>query len=280
MGNQTDTILVEQFLTNHPRDAARIIENLKTAEIVQLLNTMPEKLAGRAVSHLNIDTSVHYLQMISIEKTVAIIDTLPFDFVSLLIKRMPKDIQEKLLELISPETASFLNITLNYPEETIGAMMDPFVFTLCEDITVGEAMKRLQKQTEFNLYYIYILTSDHKLTGVLSITEIFRSKATQVLSSVMTKKVVKILVDIHYKLILKHPGWQDFHVLPVVDNNDIFQGIIEYSVLRRFEDSKVEGHSPKNLTAASSALGELYRLGIASLIHGASDIYNEPKSKI
>jgi hypothetical protein len=95
----------------------------------------------------------------------------------------------------------------------------------------------------------------------------------------MDKKVIKILADVKYKLILNHQGWQDYHVLPVVDKNNIFQGLLRYSVLRRLEERSVKNRLPQNLIAASSALGELYRLGLASLIRGASDFYGDTGDK-
>jgi magnesium transporter len=280
MGTQTDDVLIEHFLTNYPIDAVRIIENLNFDDIVKLLDTMPDYLATRIVSHLNIITSVNYLQMINIQKAAVIVDNLPLELVSTMIRSMPKDFRGLLLDSLSQKTSSFLSKTLSYPEGTVGAIMDPFVHTLYEDNTVAEALKFLKKQAKKDLYYIYILSRDQKLAGVLSIGELFRLKSDQLLSSVMNNKVIKILANVKYELILTHPGWQDLHVLPVVDDNNIFQGLIRYKVLRRLEEKGEKDRLPQNLIAASSALGELYRLGMASLIRGAADIYRKPDTKI
>jgi magnesium transporter len=279
MEAQTDYILIEQFLINHPEEAVRLIEQLKMDDIARLLDTLSDYLAALAIVHLNMVTSVNCLQMINIRKTVRIIEHLPLEIISVVIRNMPKDYQKLLLESIPQETSIFLNRALNYPAGTVGSIMDPFVYTLFEDISVADAMRFLKRQSDMNGNYTYILTRDHKLAGVISLSDLIRAKSNQLLGSIMNKMVVKILADVKHTLILSHSGWQEYHVLPVVDNNDNFQGILQYKILRHLEEGRVKSPVPQNLIKASSALGELYRIGITSLIQGASDLYNQSDKK-
>jgi len=275
MGKQPDDILIERFLTEHPEDAARILDYLQNDDIVALLNALPDYLAVRLISHLNISLSVNCLQMIDSLKAAGIINQLPLEIVTTLVRNMPAGVRESILMNVSKETSSFLSKTLNYPEGAVGALMDPILYVLYEDIKVAEALKLLTNQTDENLYYIYILSRDHKLTGVLTLYKLFRSKSELLLKSVMTNRVTKILADITSKAILNHPGWQDYHVLPVVDKDNILQGSLRYQVVHRYQESSTKSRLPQNLINASGALAELYRLGLASLIRGASEIYSE-----
>jgi len=280
MSRKTDNILIEQFLSIHPLDAVNIIEKLKIDEIISLLDSLPDQIAGSIVSHMNLNITINCLQIINFPKVAAIIENLPTTIIPMLLRRMPKDLREKILTAVSEEKSTFLKKTLNQPEDTIGSVMDSFVKTFYEDYTVADTLKDLKLHSGESFYYIYILSRDQKLVGILSIGDLLNAQYSQSLSLIMTKNVIKLLVDVKYKSVIDHPGWQDYHVLPVVDINNVFQGLLQYKLLRRLEEKNQKSRLPQNVAAASSALGELYRLGIAALIRGASEIQSESKSKI
>ena len=51
-------------------------------------------------------------------------------------------------------------------------------------------------------------------------------------------------------------------------------GKLSYMNMLRFETDDYKKSAQQNLMKARGALGELYRLGITSLIQGASDVYS------
>ena len=71
MAKQTDEILIEHYLNNHPEDAAQIVDNLNMEDIVSLFNVLPDDLAGRLFSHMNMGLAVNCLQMIETQKAKA-----------------------------------------------------------------------------------------------------------------------------------------------------------------------------------------------------------------
>jgi Mg/Co/Ni transporter MgtE len=280
MSKQTDDILIDQFITSQPLDVIRIIEKLKNDDIVPLLVSLPDHLAGIIVSHLNVNICLNCLQKISVRKVAGIIENLPTEIVPMIIRRLTKDFREKLLDALSKEKSIYLKRNLNQPEDTVGAVMDPFVKTFYEDFTVADTLEQLKQEPEKNFYYIYILSRNQKLTGILSISELLAVKSDLPLASIMKKKIIKIMADVKYKSVLNHRGWQDYNVLPVVDINNVFQGVLWNQSLRRLEEKNQKSRLPQNVVVASSALGELYRLGISGLIRGASELQSEFKNKI
>jgi magnesium transporter len=279
MGIQSDIILIEQFLSDHPTDAVRLIENMQLEDIGQLFETLPEDISAQVIARMNIVTSINSLQLISIQKTVAIIEYVPTEIVSIMMRNMSMNLQKEILESISPEKAAFLNQILTYPEGTVGSFMDPFVYTFFEDMSVTDALKIVKSNSEINENYIYIVTRNHHIAGVINVNELLRAKSDQSIATIMNRKVINIFADVKLKLIRTHPGWQDYPVLPVVDNKGILQGIVHYKNLSRYEEGEVKNRIPQHLAKTSSALGELYRIGMVSLIQGASTLYNQPEKK-
>lgn len=277
MGIQSDNILIEQFISDHPVEAVHLIENLKDGEIIQILDTLPDLSSTQVIAQMNMVTAINCLQSMPKGKAVAIIENLPMEFVSVLTRNFPGDLQKEILNSISKEKSIFLNRTLTYPEGTVGSIMEPFVYTFFEDMVVSDVIGILKNQSEKNEIYIYIVARNHKISGVITVSELLRAKSSLSLGTIMKPKVTKIFADIKLNLISDHPGWQEYPVLPVVDNNDILQGVLKYKILRRFEEGHTKKRVPQHLIKASGALGELYRIGMTSLIQGASTLYNQPE---
>jgi magnesium transporter len=276
---QSDTILIKKFLSDHPKEAVRLIEQQKDEEIAALLDALPDSISARVIAHMNMLNSINCLQIMTIPKVVAILENLALELVSALIRNISVNVQKEILESMTKEKSIFLNKTLTYPEGTVGSIMDPLVYTFFEDISVSNALKLWKNHAELNENYVYTVTRDHKIAGVLNLYELLRLKSDQLLGTVINRKVSKLFADVKLTLIQNHPGWQEQLVLPVVDDNNIIQGVLRYKILRRFEESRVKRVLPRHLMKTSSALGELYRLGITSLIQGAATLYNQHEKK-
>jgi magnesium transporter len=208
---------------------------------------------------------------------VAIIEHLPMELVSVLIRNISADLQNDILKSISREKSNYLNKTLTYQEGTVGSIMEPLVYTFFEDMVVSDVIGTLKNQSKKNEIYFYIVTRDHKLAGVITVSELLRAKSHRSLGTIMNPKVTKIYADTKLNLISDHHGWQEYPVLPVVDNKDILQGVLKYKIIRQLEEGHIKNRVPQHLVKASSALGELYRIGMTSLIQGASTLYNQPE---
>jgi len=274
MITKMDSLLIEQFILNHPDDVAGIIENMTGDEILHLLEILTENLSGKIVTFLNMNTAVQCLKAMKIEKAAKIIDTLTLNLAPALMRRLPKGPQDSILASLPKDKSVLIKRTLTYAEDTVGAIMDPSAFTIYIDNTVADVLNILKKQHGDDIHYLYIVSREYQLAGVLSINELFQLNSDQYVSTVMTTDVIKLQAEVNIKLILNHSGWNDHHILPVVDQNNILQGVLRFKTLRRLEGENIKKRSPQPMISASSALGELYRLGISSLLQGASEIYN------
>ncbi len=275
MITKMDSLLLEQFILNHPDDAAGIIENMTGDEILHLLERLPENLGAKILTFLNMSTAVQCLKAMKIEDVAKIIDKLTSNLAPALMRRLPIGSQDSILSSLPKDKSVLIKRTLNYSEDTVGAIMDPFVFAIYTDNTTADVLNILRKQQDDDIHYLYAVSRDFQLAGVLSINKLFQLNADQYVSTVMTTDVIKLQAEVNIKLILNHSGWNDHYVLPVVDQNNILQGVLRFKTLHRLEGKDIKKRSPQPMIEASSALGELYRLGISSLIQGASEVYNK-----
>ncbi len=183
---------------------------------------------------------------------------------------MGDELRERLLKALEPTAAEALRTLLSYPENTAGALMDPYLVTLPEDITVGEALKRSKASAQGILYYLYVTDRQRKLVGVTTLRELMRAASTDTVALVMHRDVAHLSASMHSEDIVRSPHWRDYHALPVVDEKGLFLGVIRYETLHRLQDELAQTTRAGGALDTVLALGELYWLGLAGMLRGAA----------
>lgn len=268
----SDRLLSYRFIKTHAIDAARILEGISVKETSVFLESALSSLSADVIKLFDPTTAVECLNTMNMKSCKAIVEQLPQELASVLLRRMKEGRIENILNLLTAEKAESLRSVLKYPEGTAGALMDPMVFTIPDDITVSEALKRIRRNPANVIYYIYILSREHRMVGFLNIRQLMLASSNDRISSIMLPSENKLSPQMAYRSILANPGWRELHALPVVDEKGIFLGAIGYRTLRLLEMEAEQAQQVKIKSDAGSALGELYWIGLSSLLKGAASI--------
>jgi magnesium transporter len=146
--------------------------------------------------------------------------------------------------------------------------VDPLILALPDDISVGEALQRVRAAPNNAIYYLYTIDRRRRLTGVVSLRDLMLADPADSLRSVVRTDVAQIPAAADRATIVAHPGWGEFHALPVVGHDGTYLGAIRYETLRRLE-MEVQARTER-LTPVSVAvsLSELYWVGLSGLLEG------------
>ena len=68
---------------------------------------------------------------------------------------------------------------------------------------------------------------------------------------------------------MNHPAWYEYRFIPVIDRAEKLLGTLPYKTTREATPEK-EGKLTKEILATSTALGELYRIGITGFLHSVA----------
>jgi magnesium transporter len=272
-----DRLLSLQFIRTHTAEAARSLEKLPAKDISSFLEKTPPALAADIIRSLNPADAGECLNSITPKPCAAIVEHLPLEIASVLLRRLEKIRHEEILSLLPAQKADLIKMTRQYSQGTAGALMDPQVFTLPDDISVSEALKRIQKKPQNIIYYLYILDRWHHLTGLLTILQLLSAEPNDSISSVMHQNRFILSPETTYRAILLNPGWSEMHALPVADKKGIFLGAIGYTTLRFLEREAEQWKAAQTKYDAGIALGELYWIGVSSFLKGAAFIVNKNK---
>jgi magnesium transporter len=130
-----------------------------------------------AVSELGPEVGATLLATRSAEDIARLAQEIPSDDAAALIDNLPEDLSAAVLDLMRPKESGVVENLLEYAERTAGRIMNPQVFALAEDLTVGEAITELQQNREVEMvFYLYVVDDRRHLVGVVPLRRWCRSR--------------------------------------------------------------------------------------------------------
>lgn len=196
-----------------------------------ILRRFDSERASEIVSEMDPDLSAELVSEMREHRAVSVLNEMEPDDAADIVRELDKEDRDRLLEGMDPEGASDVRELLEYPEDTAGAIMNPHVATLPDNINVEEAIALIRKmRDEFeNIYYLYVINSEDELEGVLSMRSILLAPKGALVRDIMCKNLIGLLAPTMDKEVAAHiMADTNFHTLPVVGENGELLGIVTH----------------------------------------------------
>ena len=268
-----EDLLGLEFLRTHPEDAARVLERFDARESATLLASLPSHSAAAIVGHMVLTSAAACVAALDEERAADILADMSLEQSAAVLRRVPADVAERIVERAPRNVVTAaLRMLVGYPEGSAGALVDPTVLSLPVDLACAEALERVRREPTHALYYVYVVDREQRLVGVLNLRELMLANDDEPLASAMHTTVSRLRSDAGEDEILAHPGWREFHALPVVDADARLVGAIRYETLRRLEQGQAGARTVDPLLATAMSLGELYWFSLGRVVTGIGDV--------
>ena len=140
---------------------------------------------------------------------------------------LPEELSAEVLELMRRRESGQVESLLEYGEQTAGRIMNPQVFALSEDLTVGEAITMLQSSRDVEMvFYLYIVDARRHLVGVTSLRRLLLVSPETPLKRIMTPEVTSVRVDTDQEEVARQVASYNLLAVPVVDEENKLVGIV------------------------------------------------------
>jgi magnesium transporter len=145
-----------------------------------------------------------------------------------LVQELPDDLRVEVLSLVDETARREMTALLSYREDEAGGLMSPRFARVRPEMLVAEAIRyvRQQAQSVDPIHYIYVLDSNQRLQGVISLRQLFVSAAEKRISDVMGKDVITIHEEMDQEIVSGMFTQNRFVALPVVDSEMHMKGIV------------------------------------------------------
>ncbi|GJM29831.1 MAG: hypothetical protein DHS20C17_24660 [Cyclobacteriaceae bacterium] len=267
---ESDIKLLENYIVNHPRKAASIVEKLELEAAVELFADLPIKLSSGLLSNMDRYHAAITIGKIDVKLAGAILELTPRTVAVDLLRLLGEQNRHLITDQISPDIANELKRLLTYPKGTVGAHINPAVFTLIMDYTVEESMERVKAHAHEVNSYIYVLDLEKKLVGYVTLKDLIVADSQKKLQLIMDSNPPSLLADTSISDSLLNDGvWQGpFFNIPVVTIEGTFLGVVSKHHLSKAGSADDQAVT-RQVIQAGSALGDLYQIGLSSLFRSS-----------
>src|SRR5688572_15365796 len=222
--------LLNLLQKQHPADLAQVFGSLLDTERQAVFSVLVERnprLAMETVSEMGPESGAQLLTGRSAEDIAKLLQELPSDDAAALLDYLPEDLSQEVLELMRRRESQQVESLLEYGEQTAGRIMNPSVFALNEDLTVGESISALQSSRDVEMvFYLYVVDARRHLVGVTSLRRLLLVSPETPLKRIMAPEVISVRVDTDQEEVARQVASYNLLAVPVVDEENKLEGII------------------------------------------------------
>jgi magnesium transporter len=215
----------------HEEDLADLIGLLGDAEAAQVLRSLEAEDAAPIFERLDEETQEALVEEMGVEGITSIVSEMAADDRTDLIEGLPEQVGDTLLESlerVDPEAAAEVEELAKWPEDSAGGLMTTDYISVGIDMTVADVIERIRAVGEDaeTVYYVYVVTDDGRLRGVVSLRDLLLATQTERLAEVMTENIFAVGPETDQEEVARTMAKYDFIALPVVAEDRKLLGVI------------------------------------------------------
>ncbi|MBC7447149.1 MAG: magnesium transporter [Hymenobacteraceae bacterium] len=213
-----------------PSELAELIEGEEadTDRQAIIFRVLPLHLATQTFELLDLSTQRHFLETLSSDKMVEVLNEMAPDDRTELLEFLPSDlVRELILQLSEPERRVTLEL-LGYPEYSVGRLMTPDYIAVRQDWTVEHVLDYVREhgRRAETLNVLYVTDERGVLLDDLRIHEVLLAPRTAHVRDLMDRRYISLQVMQDQEEALELFEKHDRVALPVLNPQGVLFGIV------------------------------------------------------
>ncbi|MCX5925667.1 MAG: magnesium transporter [Candidatus Dependentiae bacterium] len=225
--------LWEALIKTHPADCAEFFDTIARGSAQRLFASFPHGMQLKVFVELSDTMKVFTLSfMTDLEKTDAL-HALPIDELTDLFDVFSDEELKLYLNLLHKQVRQKVLSLMEFEPDSAGGIMDIEVLSLMTDFTVERSIALLQRLCPSKDIYqqIYVTNKSHLLEGHINLEDLVLHKPHERISSFMHQNELVVRATDDQEEVAKKMVHYELVTVPVVDDNNIFLGVIPSETL-------------------------------------------------
>ena len=225
---KANTNLIKLVKKTHPADLAIIFRYFLDEEQEYVFSIMKE---SEQTTEFLVELDDTILQKLlkdeEPERISVLLDRAPINNQSYIIGNLENEKAQSVINLLKLEEKKEIEELMGYPDDSAGTMMTTDIFTIDQNTTCGDALKKLQDHNEAEMvFYLYLTDEEERLTGVASLRALATSSVDTIMRNIMIKKIHSVRPETDQEEVARIVAQYNYLAVPVLDKNDCLLGIV------------------------------------------------------
>jgi magnesium transporter len=212
----------------HPADLADILEDLGAEERIALLESLDHYTAAQTFEEMQPKNRMQITELLEAPKLAAIVNEMQMDNAVDLLDACDADKRQAIYASLPADKVAELKELSRLSQFSVGSIMNTdFIVARKTDIA-AEVLDRIRAESEkAEVYrYAYVVESDDRLLGVLTLRQLLRANPATPVTELMAEQPVTVLLDTHIRRVARIFFKYNFEAVPVVDDEGRIQGVV------------------------------------------------------
>ncbi|CAI8326111.1 MAG: magnesium transporter [Flavobacteriales bacterium] len=213
----------------HYADLAEIFELLEINEVIFLVKIFDKEKIADALAEIDEDLREIILENLSAKEIAEKIEELDTDDATDVISELPEERQERVFSQIKDSVLTDdIKELLKYQENTAGGLMAKELVKVNENLSLTKCLDEIRKQAKnvTRVHSIYVVDSNNKLKGRLSLKDVLTSKSSSKVKDIFIPKVDYVTADQEGEEVARIMSKYDLEAIPVTNNRKNLLGRI------------------------------------------------------
>jgi magnesium transporter len=219
--------LTQAFLLNHPLNAARKLEAMAPEDVVAVLKQQKLHVMVRILEKLAPSLSLSALQMLPAATAGKALEVMDVGLALNLLAQLGEEPRETLLGQMQKLTAEEFRTLLNYPENTVGRLMNPAIIAFNQRTTAGGAIAQLRSQLAGSIGHMFLLDDEMRLVAKVDLRRLPLVDPQTPLAALAEPVRVYVFAMDPREEVYERLHHHEVDVMPVVDLDMHLVGVVE-----------------------------------------------------
>lgn len=219
--------LTQAFLLNYPLGAARKLEAMSPEEAAGILRDQKVHVSARVLDRLAPRMSLAILLELPDALVAGIMEGMDVATVVGLLNQADAERRAGWLGHMGKATADEFRTLLEYPENSVGQLMNPATFAFNKSTTAGQALTQLRRQQVHSLPHMFLMNDDMTLHARVDLKRLILADTTVPLAQLAAPVQVYVQALDPREEVLEKLNHHEVDVLPVVDVDFRLVGVLE-----------------------------------------------------
>lgn len=262
------------YLERRPAAAARVLQDLDTADAAALLTSVPVRVAALVMSEMPVWAAARCTELVPPERAGAILRELRYQDATSVLRQLPATVRGPVLAELPQRLARDFRRSLAYPRAVVGAWMDHGIPSFPPETRVGDVLTYARRARAEILDHVFVVDGARRYVGSVSLARVLRAGEAATLRDIVEPRPEALSNRAAIHAVAGLTAWDHFATLPVTGRTgNLLGGLRRASVREALEDEGVAAPGTRAAPAMVShllaafvvALAELARLAMGTV---------------
>jgi len=216
------------FLRLHERDQVNVFHLLYPDKKIKITNFLEPDEFAELFEEMNFDNQLAALYYLPKDFLREVFSYIADDDVVEFIGQLNDERQAEALEIMKSKDLKPIESLLKQELETAGSIMTTELIQVLPDVTVDDIIEdiRIVGSHAETIYYIYVISEENQLLGVLSLRELLLSPGDTLVKDIMNTQTVSVPQEMDQEEVAQIIQDYDLLAVPVISDDNTLLGIV------------------------------------------------------